>query len=86
MRSTADLMRAHRPESVVHLAFILDPLRSGVVDKKRMWQVNVAGTSRVTEAIAEHNRMLGVIDKFIFPAARWSMARTFPSRFLKTRR
>jgi nucleoside-diphosphate-sugar epimerase len=59
----------HRPESVVHLAFILDPLRSGVVEKKRMWQVNVAGTSRVTEAIAEHNRMLGVIDKFIFPSS-----------------
>lgn len=64
-----DLMRAHRPESVVHLAFILDPLRSGVVEKKRMWQMNVAGTSRVTEAIAEHNRMLGVIDKFIFPSS-----------------
>jgi nucleoside-diphosphate-sugar epimerase len=64
-----DLMRVHRPESVVHLAFILDPLRSGVVEKKRMWRVNVAGTSRVTEAIAEHNRMLGVIDKFIFPSS-----------------
>jgi len=28
-----ELMRAHRPESVVHLAFILDPLRSGVVER-----------------------------------------------------
>jgi nucleoside-diphosphate-sugar epimerase len=64
-----DLMRVHRPESVVHLAFILDPLRSGVVEKKRMWQVNVAGTSRVTEAIAEHNRMLGGIDRFVFPSS-----------------
>src|SRR6476659_10642844 len=64
-----DLMRSYRPESVVHLAFILDPLRSGVVEKKRMWRVNVAGTSRVTEDIAEHNRMLGVIDKFIFPSS-----------------
>jgi nucleoside-diphosphate-sugar epimerase len=64
-----DLMRAYRPESVVHLAFVLDPLRTGVTDKKRMWQMNVAGTSRVTEAIAEHNRMLGGIDKFIFPSS-----------------
>src|SRR5689334_12427708 len=64
-----ELMRAYRPESVVHLAFVLDPLRTGVVDKKRMWQINVAGTSRVTEAIAEHNRMLGGIDKFIFPSS-----------------
>ena len=64
-----DLTRAYRPESVVHLAFVLDPLRTGVTDKKRMWQMNVAGTSRVTEAIAEHNRMLGGIDKFIFPSS-----------------
>lgn len=64
-----DLMRAYRPEAVVHLAFVLDPLRTGVINKKRMWQINVAGTSRVTEAIAEHNRMLGGIDKFIFPSS-----------------
>jgi nucleoside-diphosphate-sugar epimerase len=64
-----ELMRTYRPESVVHLAFVLDPLRTGVTDKKRMWQMNVAGTSRVTEAIAEHNRMLGGIDKFIFPSS-----------------
>ncbi|MGC2697218.1 MAG: NAD-dependent epimerase/dehydratase family protein [Candidatus Angelobacter sp.] len=64
-----ELMRVHRPEAVAHMAFVLDPLRTGVVDKKRMWLINVAGTSRVTEAIAEHNRMLGGIDKFIFPSS-----------------
>ncbi|HEY2499341.1 MAG TPA: NAD-dependent epimerase/dehydratase family protein [Candidatus Angelobacter sp.] len=64
-----ELTRIYRPESIVHLAFVLDPLRTGVVDKKRMWQMNVAGTSRVTEAIAEHNRMLGGIDKFVFPSS-----------------
>src|ERR1043166_6842081 len=64
-----ELMRGHRPESVVHLAFILGPLRSGVMEMRRMWQVNVAGTSRVTEAIAEHNRMVGVIDKIVFPSS-----------------
>jgi nucleoside-diphosphate-sugar epimerase len=64
-----DLIRAHRPEAVAHLAFVLDPLRTGVVNKKHMWLINVAGTSRVTEAIAEHNRMLGGIDKFIFPSS-----------------
>jgi nucleoside-diphosphate-sugar epimerase len=64
-----ELMRAHRPEAIVHLAFVLDPLRTGVIDKKRMWLINVAGTSRVTEAIAEHNRMLGGIDKFVFPSS-----------------
>lgn len=64
-----ELMLAYRPEAVVHLAFILDPLRSGIFDRKRMWNVNVAGTSRVIEAVAEHNRMIGGIDKFIFPSS-----------------
>src|SRR6478752_4089785 len=64
-----ELMSAYRPEAVAHLAFVLDPLRTGVIDKKRMWLINVAGTSRVTEAIAEHNRMLGGIEKFIFPSS-----------------
>lgn len=63
------LMLAYRPEAVVHLAFILDPLRSGVLNPRQMWMINVAGTSRVTEAIAEHNRMIGGIDKFIFPTS-----------------
>jgi nucleoside-diphosphate-sugar epimerase len=62
-------MSAHRPEAVVHLAFVLDPLRTGVVNRKHMWLINVAGTSRVTEAIAEHNRMIGGIEKLIFPSS-----------------
>jgi nucleoside-diphosphate-sugar epimerase len=64
-----ELMKAYRPEAVVHLAFILDPLRTGVINRKHMWLVNVAGTSRVTEAIAEHNRMIGGVEKFIFPSS-----------------
>ena len=52
----------------MHLAFILDPLRTGVINRKHMWLVNVAGTSRVTEAIAEHNRMIEQIEKTIFPS------------------
>jgi nucleoside-diphosphate-sugar epimerase len=61
-----DLMRQYRPESVVHLAFVLDPVRTGIIDRRQMWNVNVAGTSRVTEAIAEHNRMIGGIERFVF--------------------
>lgn len=64
-----DLMRRYRPEAIVHLAFIVDPLRAGVVDQKQMWQVNVAGTGRVLEAVAEHNRMLGGVRKFIVPSS-----------------
>jgi nucleoside-diphosphate-sugar epimerase len=64
-----ELMRTYRPEAIVHLAFIVDPVRSGVLDRQQMWHVNVAGTGRVIEAIAEHNRMLGGVQKFIFPSS-----------------
>src|SRR6266542_2959328 len=41
------LLRELQPDSVVHLAFVIDPQRSGVLDLPRMWQINVAGTARV---------------------------------------
>ena len=52
--------------AVVHLAFVIDPVRTGILDVERMWQINVAGTARVMEAIAEVNRHGGRIEKFIF--------------------
>ncbi|HEY6305366.1 MAG TPA: NAD-dependent epimerase/dehydratase family protein [Candidatus Angelobacter sp.] len=64
-----DLLRAYRPEVVVHLAFVVDPLTAGMSDAKSMWQVNVFGTSRVIEAIAEHNRMAGGVEKFVFTSS-----------------
>jgi nucleoside-diphosphate-sugar epimerase len=51
--------------ALVHLAFILDPLRAGVLDPERMWRINVAGTARVLEAVAETNRMGGNVAKLI---------------------
>jgi nucleoside-diphosphate-sugar epimerase len=38
----------------------------GVLDHDRMWRINVAGTARVVEAIAEANRMGGKVQKFIY--------------------
>ena len=46
-----------QPVSVVHLAFVIDPQRTGMLDVGTMWQINVAGTARVMEAITEANRM-----------------------------
>lgn len=64
-----ELMRAYRPESVVHLAFVVDSPRAGELDEKPMWQANVVGTSRVIEAIAEHNRMTGCVERFVFTSS-----------------
>jgi nucleoside-diphosphate-sugar epimerase len=63
------IMNRWRPEAVVHLAFVVDPLRTGVIDHRKMWNINVSGTGRVMEAIAEYNRSLGVVHKFIFPSS-----------------
>src|SRR4051812_423578 len=65
-----DLLRETRAVAVVHLGFVVDPVRAGVVDRQRMWQVNVAGTARVMEAITEINRAgTGTLAKFIFPSS-----------------
>ena len=64
------LIREVQPVSVVHLAFVIDPQRTGVLDVDRMWQINVAGTARVMEAITEANRMAGtIVRQFIFPSS-----------------
>ncbi len=64
-----DLLRDSGARSVIHLAFVLDPLRSGVLDVERMWQINVAGTARVMEAISVVNRTGGHVEQFIFPSS-----------------
>jgi nucleoside-diphosphate-sugar epimerase len=63
------LLKKVRPFAVLHLAFVIDPQRSGVLDLDRMWQINVAGTARVMEAITEANRSEPIVKKFIFPGS-----------------
>jgi len=68
-RELIDLLRATGAEAVVHLAFIVDRVQSGVLDLERMWQINVAGTARVLEAISVVNRSGGEVRQFIFPSS-----------------
>src|SRR6202030_2506410 len=60
------LLREVRPVAVVHLAFVMDAVRTGILDRDRMWQANVAGTARVMEAVTEANREWPMVEKFIF--------------------
>ena len=65
-----ELLQETRAVAVVHLAFVIDKVRTGILDRQRMWQVNVAGTARVMEAIADVNRNhTGTVTKFIFPSS-----------------
>ena len=69
-RALYELLRDTRPHAVVHLAFVIDPVRTGVLDVERMWQINVAGTARVMEAVTEVNRTADDgIKQFIFPSS-----------------
>src|SRR2546427_9208316 len=63
------LLRRTSAVAVVHLAFVIDPVRTGVLDVDRMWQINVAGTARGMEAITEANRDVAGVEKFIFPGS-----------------
>src|ERR1700761_5142189 len=64
------VLREFQPTAVVHLAFVIDPQRTGVLDVDRMWRINVAGTARVMEAISEANRNSETtIEQFIFPSS-----------------
>ena len=69
-RTFYELLRDMRPVAVIHLAFVIDPVRTGVLDTERMWQINVAGTARVMEAVTETNRTAdSPIRQFIFPSS-----------------
>src|SRR5215475_4605736 len=60
------LLRDTRPVAVAHLAFVMDAVRTGILDPDRMWKINVAGTARVMEAVTEANRDWPMVEKFVF--------------------
>src|SRR5579872_21358 len=74
------LIREARPIAVLHLAFVIDPVRTGVLDLDRMWQINVAGTARIMEAVTEVNRTAeDGIKQFIFPSSVSVYGPDFPA-------
>jgi len=69
-RTFYEMLRDMRPVAVIHLAFVIDAVRTGVLDTERMWQINVAGTARVMEAVTEANRTAEFpIRQFVFPSS-----------------
>ncbi len=79
-RTFYELLRDTHAYAVIHLAFVIDPVRTGVLDTDRMWQINVAGTARVMEAVTEANRSADDgIKQFIFPSSVAVYGSDFPS-------
>src|SRR5437899_6975612 len=78
-RTLYHLMRETRPVALIHLAFVIDPVRTGVLDLDRMWQINVAGTARVMEAITEANRNQDdAVKQFIFSSSVFAYGPELP--------
>jgi len=79
-RALYELLRDTHTFAVIHLAFIIDPVRTGVLDVERMWRINVAGTARVMEAITEANRMADEgVKQFIFPSSVSAYGPNYPA-------
>ena len=79
-RAMYELLRDTHAYAVVHLAFVIDPVRTGVLDVERMWQINVAGTARVMEAVTEANRTTDDgVKQFIFPSSVSAYGPDFPA-------
>jgi nucleoside-diphosphate-sugar epimerase len=69
-RKLFELLRDTHAYAVIHLAFVIDPVRTGVLEIERMWRINVAGTARVMEAVTEANRTTDDgVKQFIFPSS-----------------
>jgi nucleoside-diphosphate-sugar epimerase len=65
-RRLAEIVEEEGPDAVLHLAFVLDPLQTGIVDVARMWEANVGGVKRLLEAIALGNRNSTRVQLFVF--------------------
>ena len=68
-RRLVDLINEEHVRAIVHLAFVIDPQRTGVLDVDRMWQINVSGVARVMEAIAVANLYGASVSRFLFPSS-----------------
>lgn len=60
------LMRETQVRQVVHLAFVLDPARTGAVATRRQWEINVRGTAHLLDAIERVNRSQTQVQLFLY--------------------
>ena len=56
-------------DAILHLAFVIDPVRTGILNVDRMWQANVAATQHMLEAVASRNRNGTRLQLFVFPSS-----------------
>ncbi|MBI4466547.1 MAG: NAD-dependent epimerase/dehydratase family protein [Acidobacteria bacterium] len=60
------LIRDAQVRQVIHLAFVLDPARTGAMARQRQWEINVRGTRHLLEAVERVNRRDRQVDFFLY--------------------
>ena len=76
----SQIVRSEEIDAVLHLAFVIDPVQTGITDERRMWQANVAATQHLLEAIAARNRTQAVIKLFVFLSSVSAYGPDLPER------
>ncbi len=61
-----NLIREAQVQLVVHLAFVLDPARTGATDRQRQWEINVRGTGHLLDAIERVNKPRPQVQFFLY--------------------
>ncbi len=62
----AELIRRHHVTQVYHLAFVLDPWRTGALTTRRQWEINVRGTQHLLSAIEEVNSKARQVEHMLY--------------------
>lgn len=65
----AQLLEDDPVESIFHLAFVIDPVRTGITETDRMWRANVGATQELLNAVARVNRNGPRIQLVVFPSS-----------------
>ncbi len=65
----ASIVKRESIDTVLHLAFVIDPVRTGIKEVQRMWQTNVVATRLLLEAVADKNAMATAVRLVVFPSS-----------------
>lgn len=79
-QSLSQIVQNEEIDAVLHLAFVIDPVQTGIIDERRMWQANVAATQHLLEAIAVRNRTEAAIKLFVFLSSVSAYGPDLPER------
>jgi nucleoside-diphosphate-sugar epimerase len=60
------LLREAAVRQVVHLAFVLDPARTGALSMARQREINVRGTEHLLDAVEQVNRERRQVEQFLY--------------------